>query len=129
MNKTKKDTISVIKHENERINKDISESCKVNYIIALKWCKDKFYLDEEETELYQGVKEFYQDKYNQTQDIIDDLLNSQLGLSSAYTSSSSLAGFHYMENDATLIFRDGRAFLVCDEEETANDIKAVLEVY
>ena len=122
--------MEIIKHERERNNRTEEESHFTKGLIFLNWCDGKFFIDEEETTRYmENVKVLYQDRYNQAHDIIADLVFKQMGLTSAYTSSSALAGFHSMENDLTLIFRDGKAVLIYDEEKTKEFVYSVFEAF
>lgn len=63
------------------------------------------------------VSTAHQDDYQIIHDIIADLFYEQLnGKNYAYTSTSSLAGHHNMDNSGSLIFWKGEPLYVFDKE-------------
>jgi len=115
--------VNIWKHEKALCNRDDKGLGHYKYVALLKYADGKFYY-EDVTEFY---KDFKCDEYQICHDIIAELFFKQVHCGEAYTSTSSIAGYHNMDGDGTLVFHLGEPHFLSDE--TIFEIFPELELY
>ena len=109
--------IKIINAENEKIKGEL-EQVTYKHIYEISFYNGIPYKE------LRGIKEITQDNYIIIHDTIAEVFYSVLnGSNYCYTSTSSLAGHHNMEQEGTLIFWCGQCYYVTDDKKSLNNIE------
>ena len=107
---------------NKHIDRNIVKEGSCQYALELR-CADGIFYKHQRLDLIEGFDTFHQDEYSPLEDIVVNLIEKQLHFSTAYTSSSSIAGHHLMEGGccATIIFWGCSPVICWDDAEEGTD--------